>query len=447
MNQPLSRRRLLSSTLKGAAVSLCLPILDIALDSSGTAMAATGAALPVRFGTWHWGCGMNPDRWVPKTTGEGWEVTPELAPLADFRKEFNLYSGYAALLDGAPNEPHMSAVWALRTGYAPKTKEDIRDPSFDVLIARAAGGGVRFRTLDMAATGGATDTYSTSGAGALAAPEPTALSLYRRVFGPGFQDPNSATFTPDPEVMVRRSVLSAFPDERAALLREVGASDRRKLDEYFTSVRELEQQLALQLEKPAPALACAGVPAPPPELPVSAEIDQVARNHKLMVDLTILALQCHQSKVFNIVFSPSASTLRKPGSADTHHIHTHQEAVDPKLGFQPESTWFSQRSIEALAYLVGKLAEAREGDRRLIDNVLVYAHSDTSFAKMHSLDEMPVLTIGRAGGRIRTGLHIREEGIAVSKTALTAMHAMNVKAGSFGAGQLRVTEPIGQALV
>jgi hypothetical protein len=447
MAHDITRRRLFRSALGGAAVSLCTPLLDMALDDNGAALAATGQPIPVRFGTWHWGCGMNPDRWTPAAVGADWEPTPELQALAPHKKDFSLFTGYAAMLDGRANEPHISAVWALRTGYAPKTKEDIQNPSFDSLIAKAMGGGVRFRTLDMAATGGRTDSYSTSGGGALAAPELSPLDLYKRVFGSGFQDPNSGAFKPDPDIMLRRSVLSAFGEERAALMQHVSAGDRDKLEAYFTSVREMEQQLALQLEKPPPAEACMVPTGPPRALPVSTEIEEVTANHKLMVDLTLMALKCNQTKVFNIVFSPSASTLRRAGSADTHHLLTHQEAVDPKAGYQPESTWFSQRSVEGLAYLIAKLGEAKEGAGTLLDNVLVYAHSDTSYAKEHALDEMPVLMVGRAGGRLKTGLHVREEGAPVTKTALTAMHAMNVRAGSFGSQSLEVSQAISQVLV
>jgi len=447
MGREVTRRRLFRSALGGAAVSLCTPLLDMALDDNGAALAATGQPIPARFGTWHWGCGMNPDRWTPAVTGADWEPTPELQLLAPHKKDFSLFTGYAAMLDGRANEPHISAVWALRTGYAPKTKEDIQNPSFDALIAKAAGGGVRFRTLDMAATGRRTDSYSTTGGGALAAPELSPLDLYQRVFGSGFQDPNSSAFKPDPDIMLRLSVLSAFGEERAALLRHASASDRQKLDAYFTSVREVEQQLALQLEKPPPAEACVVPSGPPRVLPVSTEIEEVTANHKLMVDLTLMALKCNQTKVFNIVFSPSASTLRKAGSADTHHLLTHQEAVDPKAGYQPGATWFSQRSLEGLAYLIAELGKAKEGAGTLLDQILVYAHSDTSYAKEHALDELPVIMVGRAGGRLKTGLHIREEGAPVTKTALTAMHAMNLRVGSFGSQSLEVSQAIGQVLV
>jgi hypothetical protein len=359
----------------------------------------------------------------------------------------NLYTGYAVALDGRANEPHVSAVWSLRTGYAPRSKEDIRDPSFDVLVARAIGGGVRFRSLDMAATGGNTDSYSSPGANTINAPMPTPLALYNRVFGLGFPDPNATQFTPDPDTMLRHSVLSAFGNERDALMRGVGAADRQKLDAYFTSVRELEQQLALELEKPAPADACVRPSAAPNDMAPSTEISHVIASHKLMVDLTVMALQCHQTKIFNIVFSPSASTLRKAGAADTHHMLTHQEPVDDKLGFQPESTWYSQASLEALAYLVDRLGQVKEGGRPLIDSLLLYAHSDTSFAKMHSLDELPVMTFGSAGGRMKTGLHVREEGAPVSKTVLTAMQAMGVRAGSFGSDSMMTSQTITEVLV
>lgn len=447
MAHDITRRSLFRTTLKGAAVTLCVPILDMVLDGNGEAFAATGAALPVRFGTWHWGCGMNPDRWVPQTTGPGWEATPELKHLERFRSDINIFTGYAALLDGRANEPHISAVWALRTGYAPKSREDIRDPSFDHVIAGAIGGGVRFRMLNMAATGGETDSYSSSGGGAINAPEISPLSLYQRVFGPGFKDPNAATFTPDPDTVLRHSVLSGFNDERAALMREASATDRQKLDAYFTSVRELETQLSLELEKPAPAEACVRPSGAPKELPASTEIEQVTASHKQMADLLVMALQCHQTKVFNMVFSPSASTLRKAGAADTHHMLTHQEPVDEKLGYQPDSTWYSQRSLEQFGYLLGKLSEAQEGGKPLLDNMLVYGHSDTSFAKMHSLDEMPVIMAGKAGGRVKTGLHVRDEGAPVSKTTLTAMRAMGLKTGAFGSDSMQTVQVINEVLV
>src|SRR5207237_384345 len=86
--------------------------------------------------------------------------------------------------------------------------------------------------------------------------EPSPLALYGRIFGPEFRDPNAATFTPDPGVIARQSVLSAVKDERLDIMGDLGASDRARLDEYFTSLRQLERQLELQTQRPDPLPAC-----------------------------------------------------------------------------------------------------------------------------------------------------------------------------------------------
>ena len=98
----LSRRRVLQGMLGGTAVTVGLPFLDCFLDSNGVALAATGTALPVCFGTWYYGCGLNPGRWEPKTEGPNYEFGVELQPLTPFRHKLNVYSQMSALLDGRP---------------------------------------------------------------------------------------------------------------------------------------------------------------------------------------------------------------------------------------------------------------------------------------------------------------------------------------------------------
>src|SRR5471032_2763928 len=91
-----SRRTMLRGMMGGAAVSVGLPFLDCFLNTNGTALAATGAPLPVRFGTWFWGCGMTPQRWIPKTTGRDYDLSdvPELACIAPIRSKINVLSGF-----------------------------------------------------------------------------------------------------------------------------------------------------------------------------------------------------------------------------------------------------------------------------------------------------------------------------------------------------------------
>src|SRR5215470_11503074 len=95
----ISRRTVLRGMLGGAAVSVGLPLLDCFLNDNGTALAQ-GSPLPVRFGTWFWGCGMNPDRWVPTSEGRDYELSPELQALAPVREQVSVLSGFNTILDG-----------------------------------------------------------------------------------------------------------------------------------------------------------------------------------------------------------------------------------------------------------------------------------------------------------------------------------------------------------
>ncbi len=108
----------------------------------------------------------------------------------------------------------------------------------------------------MACDGDRTASWSARGANGLNPSEITPAALYTRIFGAEFVDPNAATFKPDPAVMVRHSVLSAVTEQRKELMTKVLAWDRARLDEYFSSLRDVEQQVATQLEKPAALPAC-----------------------------------------------------------------------------------------------------------------------------------------------------------------------------------------------
>src|SRR4029078_4351291 len=112
-----------------------------------------------------------------------------------------------------------------------------------------------------------------------------------------------------------------------------------------------------------------------------------------------------QTRVFNLSFNNSSSTLTKLGSTISHHQLTHEEPVDPELGYQPQSTWFVERCMEAFGGFVDTLGAFKEGDGTLLDNCLVVAHSQTNFAKLHTVDGVPIMLPGRAGGKVKSGLH------------------------------------------
>lgn len=445
MTARCTRRRFLRGALAGgAAVSVGLPLLDVFLNDNGDALAS-GAPLPRRFGTWFWGCGMNAQRWEPATEGADFVLPPELEPLAALRHQLTVLSGFSIFLAGEANYVHYSGYVGTLTGEAPVKDQSARLPTLDALVADQIGTTTRFRSLEMAATGNPRHSYSQRNQSARNLAEPTALSLYLRVFGPGFTSPNATGWAPDPRIQLRQSALSIVRDDRKRLEASLGAADRARLDEYFTSLRQIENQLELQLKEPAPLEACA-VPDPPKQGPATSEVGAVVENHRLMSQIVALALACDQTRVFNMVFSDATSSLRLPGARETHHILTHIEPRDPKLGYQIGATRFVMTSMEAWATFLSALEAIREGDGTLLDSCLILAHSDSSDAMSHSVSGLPVMLAGKGGGRIRSGRHVRGEGDATTRIGLTVLQAMGVRVDRFGTRQNESSRPISAVL-
>jgi len=243
--------------------------------------------------------------------------------------------------------------------------------------------------------------------------------------------------------MLRKSVLTGVTEQREDFLRQLGKADRTRMDEYFTSVRQLEQQLELQLQKPPPAEACHVQPKPA-DGPVGTEVGMVMANHKIMAEILAMALACNQTKIFNMVFSDSASTLRMPGEQMIHHLMTHEEPVDKALGYQPKAAYFVERSMESWALFVKTLASVREGDGTLLDNCLVMGHSDTEYARIHSISGIPVMTAGRAGGRMKTGIHVSAVGEPVTRLGFTFQQLMGVPVEKWGQGSMQTSKPVSE---
>ncbi|WP_380879509.1 hypothetical protein ACFB49_22690 [Sphingomonas sp. DBB INV C78] len=439
---------LLRGALGGAAVTVGLPFLNLFLDGNGSALAAPygGGRLPVRFGTWFWGCGMIPDRWTPKKAGGGYDLPPELQPIAAVQDRVNILSGFSVGLEGRSNQPHISGNIGLRTGVPADSWQQIEAPTLDVLVADAIGAGSFFRSLELSADGNPRTSFSYRNGSTMNAGVATPAELYRRIFGPEFRDPNAADFRPDPRVMARRSVLSAVTEERRHLIGRLGAEDRAKVDGYFTAIREVETKLSLQLEKPLPAEACR-VPGEPQDLPASTDVGDRQKSHQVMTELLAMALACNQTKVFNMVFSTATADLRQAGATTGYHQATHEELVDRDKGYQPTVDNFSTQSMKAWADFVATLSALREGDGTLLDNMLVLAHSDVSFAKNHDVNGIPMMLAGRAGGKVRTGLHVASQGDPVTRVGLTVQQALGMPVEGWGRESMRTTRAVSEILV
>ena len=442
----LSRRRVLRGMLEGTAVTLGLPLLDCFLNDNGTAMAS-GAPMPVRFGTWFWGLGMDSKVFVPKTVGAHYELPEEIAALAPVRDHLNLYTNFNALRDAAQNLCHYTGWVILRTGTAPLSEDDRPGQTIDVTIARQIGRTTRFPQLTATADGDVRTSFSYENATTPNSAEWSPVNFYTRLFGPDFQDPNASSFTPNPSVMLRKGVVSGLMDQTQAVVRAVGAEDRARLEQYFAGLRDLERELDQQLTKPEPIAACRPPGAPKADPPAGLDTTLVAERHRAMTELLVMAVACDQTRVFNMAYSTAAASTAKAGYEKPHHTTTHEEGVDAALGYQPTASWFLRRSMESWADFVQAFGKVKEGSGTLLDNVLIYGSTDHAWARIHSLEGIPMFTAGRAGGRVKSGVHIDGAGTPATRLGYTMMKLFGVELGSWGTQSNQTSKHIGEMLV
>ncbi len=443
MKKHLSRRTVLRGMAGGIGVSIGLPLLDVFLNDSGTALAG-GAPIPLRFGTWMWGCGMNPERWAPPTEGPDYELSPELEVLGDLKHQVSVLSGFNVFLDGAPNEPHYTGVMANLTGTTPPDAGMQQAPTLDTLISDVHGKDTRFRSLEMSATGVPSQSYSRASDSIVNASLVSPIEAYNRIFGPDFFDPNDGSFTPDPKTILRGSALSAVSDDVKRLEKRLGTHDKQRLDQYLTSLRQLERQIEISLNPPN--LEGCRRPNAPRREDIGTEVTQANATHDMLADLLVFAMLCDQTRVFNMMFSFGLSDLRILGEDISHHQLTHDEPVDADLGYQPRATAFSQVSMQAWARFVEKLAATPEGDGSLLDNCVVMAHSEHSFAKSHLVVGLPVMVAGSGSGRLQPGVHVRGNGEPISRIGLTMQQVMGVQIGEWGTGSHQTSQPVTEIL-
>lgn len=430
MTDKLKRREVLRGVLGGTAVSVALPYLDCFLNSNGTALA-DGNKLPVIFSTWFQGLGFSPGYWEPKTQGFNYENNLQLKPLDPFKKKITVFSGLRAYTDGNVVVPHGSGPQICQAGGIPKKGDSL--PTIDTIIADSVGTRTRFRSLEVRCDG-RTETFSRRSASSANPAESSPLALYKRIFGEEFKDPNSADFKADPHVMARKSVLSGVSEERAAWMNKLGAADKARLDEYFTSLRQIEQQLALQLERPDPVPSCSVPGAGPDEGTRTSDMSDVRRVHRLFAELLAHAVACNQTNVLNVNLSGGAggSGLRKAGSSMTFHVLTHEETIDPKLGYQPTVAWFQNEVANAMVDFLTTFDKYKEGPNSLLDRALIMYSTDNGDAKTHSQLNMPLMLMGGAGGRIKEGQHINAGGHTVARVGLTVQRIMGLPVTSWG---------------
>jgi hypothetical protein len=442
----LDRRFLLRGTCQGALAVLGLPFLDCFLDSKGQALAATGRPLPTRFGTYFYGLGLTKQLWIPKTAGKGYEMSVQLKPLTPLREKVNVFSSLRVPLDDNPNYQHWSGAAAAATGISPTKQSEFDSKTIDQQIADSISHGTRFKSVAAAAAGDPKQSYSSlGGANALPA-EASPLELYTRLFGPGFQDPSKGDWKPDPQVMIQQSVLSVVADDRKRVMQNLGPADRARMEQYFSSVREAELQMAAELQRPE-IQAKVTVPDAPPEMVCNNALPNLRKVAPLMAKLGAIAMATDQTRVFNFSVSEPGSQVFVPGDSLGYHQSTHEEPIDPVLGYQPRVAQYNVYMMELFCAFLQEMDGVPEGDGTLLDHSLFFAFTDQSFAKIHAVDGLPMLLAGGASGRIKTGYHVLGDGSPVSRVGLTVQKAMGVSLENWGKGTMETKSPFTELLV
>jgi hypothetical protein len=221
-----------------------------------------------------------------------------------------------------------------------------------------------------------------------------------------------------------RSLLDFVGEDARQLGSKLGGTDRRKLDEYLTGVREIERRIDRSRSEteagPANRLRPAGIPSD-------------YREHlRLMADLLVLAFQADLTRVATFVFANDGSnrSYGAIGVPEGHHDLSHH-GHDPAK--QAKIRAINRFHVEQYAYLIGRLREVREGDATLLDRSMIVYGSGISDGNAHNHENLPILVAGRGNGRLETGRHI----VYPRETPLTNLHMalldrMGVAVDSFG---------------
>jgi hypothetical protein len=196
----------------------------------------------------------------------------------------------------------------------------------------------------------------------------------------------------------RRSILDHVREDAASLQPNLSSTDQRRLDEYLTSIRDIEQRIERAARLPEP---------PRPDMRQPEGIPQSHQEHiRLLCDLLVLAFQADITRVSTFVFANEGSNRPYPfiDVREGHHDLSHHANDRAKL--QKIAT-INRFHITQFAYMLGRLKNIREGDGTLLDNCMIAYGSGNSDGNRHNHDDLPVLLVGRGSGTIRTGRHVR----------------------------------------
>jgi hypothetical protein len=458
----LSRRTMLRGMGGAGVVSLALPPLEAMLDANGTALAA-GAAFPRRFGVWFYGCGITAhsaplavDNFFPRTPGPTWDPPRLLMPLAANKQYVTVVGGTqwaianntphhvsrTSQLSGSYNTANMGSGGKMGPAY------DTLGPSIDRVVADAWKGQAPVDSVEMAVSRvGKYEGMTSFKPGQLFPGEFNPANVFKRLFGNGVPAGTTAGSPmpgqPDKAVLARKSVLDTVAADADDLKRRLGKADVQRVEAHLAGVRDIEHQLdALLMKGSLPAGAGCAMPALPAEQPYDMLHEDFEGVHKAFADLTVMALACDLTRVFNLEFTGAqCNTLMTPVNVPkAFHDYTHGGG-DP----DPDMLNMAEFSLKQFAYLVDRLKNTAQGAGNLLDSLCLYCVNEYLNSTGHNMSNgnHPILIVGKANGALRAGQFVKPAGTENGSKVLMAMlQALEVRVPSFGVGVGEAGEPL-----
>lgn len=397
--------------LRGLGSAIALPFLD-AMSPAAAAPAKILKGPPPRLAVVYVPNGIIMNQWKPAQTGAGFEFTRILKPLEPFRQEITLLSGLANQAAAqAKGGGHAKASGSFLSGAQPKytAGSDVHaGTTFDQIAARGFAGQTRLASLQLGCedarmvgncdTGSScayTNTLSWKDPDTPLTVEVDPRSVFERLFGTF--DPSLSPELRTRRMLYRRSILDETRESTRRLTTNLGSSDRRKLDEYLTSIREVETRISSaagdeirpSMEKPA------GIPL------------KYSEYVNLMFDLQVIAFQADLTRVSTMMLGREGSVRTYPeiGVPDPHHPLTHHRGHPD---FIEKVTRINCFHVELFAKFIEKLRSTSDGDGTLLDHSAILYGGALSDGNAHSNVDLPLLIAGHLGGATG-GVHIASQ--------------------------------------
>ena len=432
--KPLLSRR---AMLRGLGVSMALPWMESLTALGEPAVAGASAAEPpVRLAVLFGGNGFHSKEWWAEGAGSSMKLGKVLEPVADFREKLlfvkGLYNEQAR-----KGNIHSSQTGNLLSGAPLASGGEIRSgTSFDQHLAQTYGRGTKVPSLVLGCEKSNPSVHKNysmlySSHISWSSPStPTPLEIYPALaFDRLFKDEAHAG-----DVSVLDAVLETADDLR----RKISVADRRKLDEYLDSVRDVEARIEAagkkgELQGWRPALEKPDIPRPADGIP-----QDIAEHMRLMCDILVLAFQTDTTRVVTLKLNNDHSALRFPNLTRTdnpsqgidymiHHLLSHSDGAD----------WLkvNQFFMEQMASIARKLDAIDEGGRSTLDNSMILMCSSMMAGAKHDNDQLPMVVLGRAGGKLETGRVLDYSGKPdrqMCRLYLSLMEKMGVREKTFG---------------